>query len=386
MAQGGGQQPSQDSGLGPLWVALLVILAMVGIWLLFKPQIVAAVIHVKLFEAHIIAFFTSRLDALIQQLTNLIPAIRAGRVDLINFEDVQFISNAVGQYTRYPIVVLLVILAGILYRSDITSKYKNIYSMSSLLKKEYVNWPQISPVVELDLVSEDVNKGPWAMALSPVEFAEKNKLIRKEINPTARETGRRATESMKWLIAKGEAKRVFTLQLGPYWEGPDVLNKHTRALFAIFAAKMNRDRKGADGLLKQINRSSLSGDLDFNGAEELLAKHYNSKLVQRVITKHAYVLTVMATMVSLAREDGVFPCSDFLWLKPVDRRLWYMLNSVGRQTPFAEVSGPFAHWLAERELRRKSMVPMIDEAVKALEIAFKDVIYIPKEEKKSEEG
>lgn len=378
------QQSGQDSGLGPLWISLLILLSIIGIWMMFKPQIVAAVIHVKLFEAHIIAFFTTRLDALIAQLTNLIPAVRAGQVDLINIDDIQFISKTVGEYTRYPIVALLTLLALILYRSDITSKFKNTYSMKTLLKKEYVNWPQISPVVELDLVAEDVNKGPWAMAQSPVEFAEKNKLLRKEINPGAQETGRRASEASKWIVAKGEAKRVFTLQLGPYWEGPDVLNEHTRALFALFAAKMNRDRKGFDVLIKQINRSAITGKLDFTGHQELLKKHYNTKLVQRILNNHAYVMTVMATMLSIAREDGVFPTADFLWLKPIDRRLWYMMNSVGRQTPFAEVSGPFAHWLAEKELKRKSMVPMVDEAVKALELAFKEVLYKPKEEKEEE--
>ena len=67
--------------------------------------------------------------------------------------------------------------------------------------------------------------------------------------------------------------------------------------------------------------------------------------------------------------------ADFLWLKPVDRRLWYTLNSVGRQTPFAEVAGIFAHWIAEKEAGRKLLVPMVDEATKALEIVLTEVVY-----------
>jgi intracellular multiplication protein IcmP len=383
MAQGP-QQQSQDSGLGPFWVALLLLLTLMGIWLLFKPQIVATFVHIKLFEAHLIAFFTTRLDALIAQLTSLIPAVRDGQADLVSFDDIKFISRTVGEYTRYPIIVIMVLLAVILFRNDITSKFKSLYNMKALLKKEYINWPQITPVVELDLVSQDITKGPWAMALSPVEFSEKHNLLRKEINPTAKENSRRGGAKIKWVIAKGEAKRVFTLQLGPYWEGPEALSEHARALFAIFAAKMNRDRKGSDALLQQINRSAQSGSLDFTGHRELLEKHVDSKLVKKITEKHAYVLTVMATMITLTREDGVFPCSDFLWLKPTDRRLWYMLNCIGRQTPFAEVAGPFAHWLVEKELRRKSMVPMIDEAVKGLDVAFKEVLYTPKDKVQEE--
>ena len=56
-----------------------------------------------------------------------------------------------------------------------------------------------------------------------------------------------------------------------------------------------------------------------------------------------------------------------------------MLNCVGRQTPFSEVAGPFAHWRAEQVLGRASKVPMIDEAIKALEIAIKEVKLSPKE-------
>jgi len=87
----------------------------------------------------------------------------------------------------------------------------------------------------------------------------------------------------------------------------------------------------------------------------------------------------MASFLMIAREDGVVASSEFLWLKVVDRRLWDMLNSVGRQTPFAEVGGPFAHWKAEHALKRKALVPMVDEAIRALEIAVREVKLSPKE-------
>jgi intracellular multiplication protein IcmP len=57
-----------------------------------------------------------------------------------------------------------------------------------------------------------------------------------------------------------------------------------------------------------------------------------------------------------------------------------MLNSIGRQTAFTEIAGPFAHWLAERRLERKLSVPMVDEAVNALDTALKDVLYVPDED------
>jgi len=54
-----------------------------------------------------------------------------------------------------------------------------------------------------------------------------------------------------------------------------------------------------------------------------------------------------------------------------------MLNTVGRQTPFSEVAGPYAHWLSEEELGRKIIVPMVDEAVIGLEVAIGEIIAPP---------
>ena len=54
-----------------------------------------------------------------------------------------------------------------------------------------------------------------------------------------------------------------------------------------------------------------------------------------------------------------------------------MLNCVGRQTAFVEVAGPYAHWLAEKEMGRKIRSPMVDQAVTALDVAIKEIKYNP---------
>ncbi len=53
-------------------------------------------------------------------------------------------------------------------------------------------------------------------------------------------------------------------------------------------------------------------------------KYKNSRPVTRVLRAHAYVLTVMASMLLLARKEGVMATADFLWLKTIDRTLWYI--------------------------------------------------------------
>jgi intracellular multiplication protein IcmP len=236
---------------------------------------------------------------------------------------------------------------------------------------EQSNWPQITPIISQNLVKEDINKGPWAMAMTPTQFCRAQKLFKEKVG----DDGKPAVD-----VIRADAHQVFMLQLGSLWMGPNALPIHTKALFAIFAACANQDRDSAFKLLKQIDISSGEGKLNFEGVQELLVKHYNSKLVGRVLQKHAYVFTVMAAMLELARTDGVFASSEFLWLKPLDRRLWYILNTVGRQTAVTEIAGIFSHFVAEKKWGGALRTPMVEEAVKGLELAISEVIYEPEEE------
>src|SRR5262249_46139657 len=155
-------------------------------------------------------------------------------------------------------------------------------------------------------------------------------------------------------------------QLGSLWQGVDALPPHTKALYAAFSARIEHDTDACLAYLAKLARSAAKGTMDYSDTEEYLKK-YKSKAADLCQGKHAYVLTVMAGMLMLARADGVLASANFLWIKPVDRRLWYTLNCVGRQVSVPEVAGVFAHYFAERELGRALTVPMVEEATNALE-------------------
>lgn len=365
------QQSQGDNSLAPLWIAVGVFLLLIGIWYFAQPQIVGFVLHVRLAEIALIRLFTSGLDPLNKLIFN-IPYSEYGNIGI---DQLMNISNQVGMYLRYPIVAILFILAVILYLSNPTLRFKKIYSIQSLAEQEKINWPQITPVVRLDLIDEDINKGPWAMSLTPMQFAKKYDLLRVEQPKEVSSFNER--NKIIATVIRERAHNIFTLQLSSYWAGVEHLRPHTRALFAVFSAKIVGDREGATKILNQISRSSESGKLDFSGVDALLRKHHNNKNIVKIIQNHAYVLTVMASMLAAARGDGVLAAADFLWLRPVDRTLWYMLNNVGRQTAFVEIGGPFAHWLAELEVGHRLYVPMVEEAVNALDKAIQDILYVP---------
>ena len=371
MAQQAQQQGGGDNSLAVVWIMALLMITIFLIWKYAHQHIVAFVFKLNIWQAQVITFFIH--DPKLENNIFLMKTIDPAAVDWNQF---LALTRSVGDYLRYPIIVILVVMALILYFSNISLKFRKAHDMKSLRAQEQYNWSAIMPVVNEDLVGESLDQGPWAMALSPMEFARKYDLLKKEdVLANASSPGLEMTAG----IRRGDAKRVFTLQLGPYFEGFNKCPPHVVALAAVFMARINRDREGATAILSTINKSFTAGKPDYSAGRAILKKYHNTPLVQEAIGSHAYLLTVMASLLEAAREDGVVPSAEFLWLKPVDRRLWYMLNSVGRQTPYAEVAGPFAHWIAEKAMGRRSLVPMIDEAIKALEGAVKEVKLTHKE-------
>lgn len=370
----GGQQQQQqggDTSLGPFWMVVGAFALAWGIWYFAHEQISVVLLHIKLYEAEFISYFFQGANGLVEEIKNTAPGDAS-------FQTLSDISVGVGNILRFPVIIILVIFAALIYFGKASVRYKKTYHMKTLVADEKESWPQISPIANVDLVNTNIDEGPWAMALTPMQFAKKNALLQEE-HILASETTVGSRKRIIVNLRREEAFQTFALQVGRYWTGIDDLNKHTKALFAVFAARADRDQEGATNLLLQIAGSTIHEKLDFSGTEELLEKHRHNKGVLKVIEKHAFVMTTMASMLLLAREDGVLASADFLWLKVVDRPLWYMLNSVGRQTPFVEIAGPFAHWLAERSIGRKLSVPMVEEAVNALDAALKEVIYVPDE-------
>jgi intracellular multiplication protein IcmP len=367
----GQQQQSADNSLAPLWIVIGLFVLGWLLWAFFHTQIVGFLLAIKGFEARLIAAVLPSVAYLPAKIADL-PS------DQVEFSKLLAISGEVGAYLRYPVIVILVILAFFIYFGHVNLQFKKVYSMKSLAEAEKKNWPQISPVMHLNLVQEDIDKGPWAMALSPMQFAKKYHLLHEEKIVSATMTmGARIGTQTTAQVRREAAHQIFVLQLGEYWQGVEHLTQATKALFVIFAARVDRDREGALKLLLQIAESATGKRLNFSGVNDLWEKHKNNKAVNRVIQSHAYTLTVMASMLVLARKEGVLASADFLWLKPTDRTLWFMLNSVGRQSVFSEVAGPFAHWNVERAMERRLLIPMVDEAVNGLDMAIKDILYIP---------
>ena len=388
MAGGGGAPGDDKNSMAILWIIGGGFLLATIIWWSFNTQLKYFFIKVRLIELTSIYWAVKflPLQELYDDVAIALDLAQSLTPDNISLSAAEYLSEVVGKVYRWPIMLALTYFAYVMYVKNIKMRYKKHYDMKSLALQERTEWPQINPVLGVDLVAADLDSGPWAMGMAPVMFCRQYNLLGVMVAPQIPGTISKG-HKFKATLNRAKAEQVFVQQLGRMWRGADKLPLHRRALLAAFIARGMRDTKSAQNLITQINisaTSDASAALDFTGVDELLQKHLPSKPVQAIIASHAYELTMIYACYLFARQDGVFPTSDFIWLKPRDRGFWYVLNSVGRQTPSCEAAAVHAHFLAEKALGRALSVPIIGEAVKALELALNDIIYLPGEEEKEQ--
>jgi intracellular multiplication protein IcmP len=385
---GSGQQGGNTSGssFNFFWYTLTAVVALMLVWYFFQPYLVAFLLRLRYVEIIFLKYFAHvwnpvmaflHITALEINTTMLAlweKFVTQANLQDVSFKEIQVLSYGVGIYLRYFVLFVLCILSVYLFAFHKSSRYRKTYTMKSLRNTVHKNWPEITPIMNLDLIKQPLMEGPWAMAQTPLEFCKQRKLLRTKQDKDGKTV---------WHLLRAPAHRAFVLQLGPLWNGnPFKQPIHIQALMVIFIACAQKDRKLARRLLEQIATSAReTGHLDFTGVPALLAKYSRSKALIWAVQRHAYVGTMLATLLEIARTDGVLATSEFLWLKPFDRRLWYMLNSVGRQTAFVEVSGLFAHWLAEKAFKCPLKTPMVKEAVIGLQVAIESTLYVKEQEK-----
>lgn len=375
------QQNATDQTANFFWVLCMIVGAGLLLWFFERTYIVTPIYWLRLQEIKGLLYVLNAWNNIaglfhlpssdLAFLHNAKSFLLTSDPATIDFARFSVVNTYIGKWMRYPTMVILLIMSATVFIHGGNNKFRHIFSMESLKKTERGNWPQIEPVVNLDLVKQDIEKGPWAMAKTPLDFSREH-----EVAHVTEVDGRRV-----WSIDKSKAQQLFTMQLGPVWKKGEGLPIYVKALVVIFITRAMNKREEAKKFLAQISRSASSGKLDFEGVEEAFQKYKHSKLLRWLEVRHAYLYSLMSTLLEIARTDGVLATSEFLWLKPVDRRLWYVLNGVGRQTAFVEVSGPHAHWLAEKKVGMALKTPMVATAVTALDVSLRDTLYIADEDK-----
>lgn len=351
----------KDNSTDFLYIMFALVAIVLIIYYFFNEEIIKFYLTFKLWEIKLISPIYSNETT--QYIINEIENRPLGEW---TFSEVSAIGGYIGQRMNILWFAIVGYLTYKVWKKNPLQKFRRVFNMKTLKQSEQPLWPYIAPVIDTDLINEPFDKGPYAMAITPYDYAVKYKLLTDENN----------TASMD----KVKAEKLFASQLGKLWGGFNRLKKHEQALMAIMAAHGCGDKKGA---MKAIGDIALSAKMnpkrmpDFSSVEPLL-KYIEDPAVQDIINKHAYIYTILAQMMEFSRTTGVFPPSYIIWLKPRDRVLFYVLNCVGRQVAFVEVAGIFGHWKSEQIANHKLEAPYVAKAVDGFERALSEVKIKPK--------
>lgn len=219
----------------------------------------------------------------------------------------------------------------------------------------------VAPIVGKDITKDDSPQ--WAPSKRPEDYANTYRLV------VAGKLDRRAAMS------------VLLNDLGKPVEHPDKMTDAWKALFAVLCEMATgkpvvagrKDEDPARDVINALNYSAMNATCspDYSLSNDLYQKHRNGDLFKTEVMYHRYAGTLIFRLLELAREKrGVLPSSEFIWVKPNDRKLWYVINTAGRKVAFIESAAVFAQYGAEKVARNAGMSlkePCLEEAVDALE-------------------
>lgn len=247
------------------------------------------------------------------------------------------------------------------------------YDLHTFTDRMAEYYPHLKLFRKLNLTARSVNKGKYRMADTEKQFAIKHDLLDK-------------VKGDEFKVNRDRAIEVFRGQMGRMWTGYGNLSRAEYAIIALLIPRiaatdteMSQDEyKGAlkttEQLIESYWRSAAntfdeqkdSFVLDLELAKQSVMRYGKHPNVTRLLKQHAYVSTIIYSMLQEARRLGVLAACDMRWLRVVDRRLWLTVNNVGRIVAFAEMSGVYAHFLHEIKQKRAIERPMVDAAVKGL--------------------
>jgi len=379
-----GQQNNTTNTANFAWLLVLVVVLMLLLWWFQRSLIVHVIFSIRMLEIYVMTYAFDAINSFLTALgfselsqpywyqwgQSVVFGDSGIDYSKVPWGEVANLSVSTGRWLNYFFSIVCAFFLYLLLFKHSGARFSRVFSMKSLRESEVSIWPAITPIMGTNLVKAKVDEGPWAMAKLPQAFSEEHELLHVEKN----ERG-----DKYWAIHENKAEAVFAKQLGPLWRGVEHAPTYIQALAVIFVSKAERKTDLSKSLLKQLALSS-SGRLDFSGVAEHIKECSNNRIIKWLEKRHAYTSTFMASLLDVCRSEGVLATSEFLWLKAHDRPLWYILNSVGRQTAMVEAAGPFAHWQAERKLKRALKTPMVTQAVAALSEAMLDILYVEKED------
>lgn len=329
-----------------------------------------------------------------------------------SFETMSLLMSVGGRYFRWLTIPLSLLCFWKLFSSNVVERYRYAMTAKKLIEHNAHFVPCLRPIAHRDLLAESLDVGPWRVAQQALQFAVANRLLllpNKKPVDAERMPGTRglvlgkngiSRENSPCLIRADDtfqkeyaltfdveaALEIFALQMGERYFGKESLPTHMLGLAAAFMAFGFGHKDVAQRLLDHMSttfreKKTEQGtvwSVDSADAETLFDEYAATEEIQELSEQHGeYGITFLMALLFFAKQKGLLACSEYIWLKPLDRTLWYALNQIGGKAAWAESAGPWAHYQFEEALGERVEEKQCAEAAKALRYVLEMEGWLP---------
>lgn len=409
-----GQQTDDNS----IWIVIggvLAFLAILWFWEKYSTPIYSFLLEVA--KAEVIPFSS------FPGMKNFYKVVNALDPSTMTFSDMNSVLNRAGRWYGWLLTPVMCFYIHKAWNMSARECFRRKLNMEGLLRNNAKLYPCIAPILNWgrSILKEPTDSGPWMVGRQPIQFVAANGLLKNAetgkpiaatdilgLNNIANPDSPVIAGTIKAKFDREGAAEAFKKQFSEEFRGLNNLPNYIYALaaaFLLFGAGRKEDgqkildnmsltfrppQKGHKAKLSwrppfyvpgTAGRKGYSISTKVHVPREEIKKIWKSEEVQRLIRPHnRYRNLVILTLYAFARKKGVISCAEFIWLRPVNRNLFYLLNNYGRRTAWVEVAGPWVHYEAEEILGNNmhtfsgTDIPldekMVEPAVNALEVAM----------------
>lgn len=163
----------------------------------------------------------------------------------------------------------------------------------------------------------------------------------------------------------------------------DRLSDTGKAIFAILAPYAYGAKKGREqsrAVVDALNFSAYGtpegqANLSLDIVQQSFSQWRDHPMAVRLSRVHHWEFTFLFALLEQARKSGKIGTWSFIWLKPMNRVMFYVLNTCGRKTPHSEAALAFSQMQFEAAAVNRGLLPItadgkpfiyVDQVIKAL--------------------
>ncbi len=350
---------------------LLVTIGFFIIFFIFLPSLYNAnkefcnkiILEISLFN---LGFFTHFSEKALENYQTIL----AMKSNTMTWREISLVLKYTGEWVKYPFAILVLFMGIISLCLNKKSLLYRKFSMKSLSEHNKEHFASIFPVTgkgEYLQSLDSFDNGNWKIARTPAQFCVENKILtyqdHKEILwNDAFKNGIADMDSFTYgtmVLDKEKCEQVFIKQLGNKTRDFSKIPRLRQALISAFLAYGNDDKQSAISILDtcsisfvekedKVHCKCLSDPEFMKFVLKIYEKYGNTN--SKLIAKHTnYELPWIMSLLYFARKKGILAPSQFLFVRPMDRTLWYVLHQCGGQVAWTEGLSAWLHYHAEEK-------------------------------------